>query len=56
MILRFKRWQVWLDGRLVAEIHYDGDCDAVFVRDTLIKHEGYPVAIEVRQAWVLTKS
>lgn len=40
-------WNVYLHGKLIDEVPYDIDCDAWYVKHTLVNHDGYDPAIEV---------
>jgi hypothetical protein len=43
-----RKWKVYANGRLVTEVYYDLDCNAEYVRQTLINHDGLPSNIVVR--------
>ena len=40
-------WKVYLHGRLINTAFYNKDCDQVYVRDSLINHDGMPNNIVV---------
>ena len=42
-------WLVTLNGKWVDEVSYTADCDAEYVRRSLIDHDGYHPLIEVRR-------
>lgn len=41
-------WKVYISGRYVTTVFYTKECDAEYVRNSLIDHDGYPNNIEVR--------
>lgn len=43
-------WLVFLRGHYVTTVFYTPDCDAEYVRSTLINHDGYSPSITVRRA------
>lgn len=43
-------WNVYRNGKLIDRVWYNKDCDANYVRTSLINHDGYPVDIVVRSA------
>jgi hypothetical protein len=43
-----RAWDVYLNGRLIETVFYDSDCDEWYVKHTLVNHDGYNPAIEVR--------
>ena len=43
-------WNVYFHGRIIDTIWYDEICDADYVRNSLINHDGYDVRIKVRKA------
>jgi hypothetical protein len=45
----YKPWGGMSNGRLyyVDTVFYTSDCDAEYVRKSLIEHEGFPSTIEV---------
>jgi len=42
-------WNVYRKGRLIDTVFFDADCDADYVRSSLIEHDGYPADIVVRK-------
>ncbi len=42
-------WNVYRKGRLIDIVFFDADCDADYVRRSLIDHDGYPPDIVVRR-------
>jgi hypothetical protein len=44
-------WNVYLGTKLLTTIYYTDDCDAEYVRSTLINHDGYDSRITVRRVW-----
>lgn len=42
-------WDVILGRRIIDTVFYDRDCDAEYVRTSLINHDGYNPAIRVRR-------
>ncbi len=42
-----QQWKVIFQGRIISRVFYDKDCDAWYVRHTLINHDGFPGNIEV---------
>lgn len=43
-------WDVILNGKVVDTVWYTKDCDADYVRRSLIDHDGYNPNITVRRA------
>jgi hypothetical protein len=43
-------WNVYLNGRIIDSVFYDKDCDAWYVKRTLVNHDGYNPGIIVRKA------
>lgn len=43
-------WNVYLRGKLIDTVFYNRDCDAEYVRASLIDHDGYDARITVRRA------
>ena len=43
-----KAWDVILNGEVIDTVFYDNNCDADYVRDGLINHDGYDPMIEVK--------
>jgi hypothetical protein len=43
-------WKVFYDGYWIDTVYYDKDCDAEYVRETLINHDGHNPGITVRKA------
>lgn len=43
-------WDVFLNGHLIDTVWYTKDCDAQYVRNSLINHDGYDSRIVVRKA------
>lgn len=44
-----QRWDIYLRGRWIDAVFYNPDCDADYVRRSLIEHDGYNPAIVVRK-------
>ncbi len=40
-------WEVYLNGNHIDTVYYDDDCDAEYVRDGLISHDGYNPNIRI---------
>ena len=40
-------WNVILDGKLIDTVFYDSNCDAEYVKQSLVDHDGYDPRIEV---------
>jgi hypothetical protein len=40
-------WDVIRKGKVIDTVFYDQNCDAEYVRHTLIEHDGYPTDIIV---------
>ena len=40
-------WRVYLGTKWIDTVYYTPDCDAEYVRDTLINHDGYNPSIQV---------
>jgi hypothetical protein len=47
--MRTHAWDVYLDGKLIDTVFYTRDCDADYVRRSLIDHDGYSPGIKVRR-------
>ena len=45
-----KAWDVFVKGRWIDTVFYTKDCDADYVRRSLINHDGYDSRIVVRTA------
>lgn len=43
-------WDVFLNGKKINTVFYTPDCDAEYVRTTLINHDGLDSRIVVRRA------
>lgn len=43
-------WDVILNGRVIDTVWFTKDCDADYVRRSLIDHDGYHPSITVRKA------
>lgn len=43
-------WDVILNGKVVDTVWYTKDCDADYVRRSLINHDGYNPNITVRRS------
>ena len=43
-------WDVFLNRRIIDTVFYTDDCDAEYVRTSLIGHDGYHPNIRVRKA------
>lgn len=43
-------WNVYHNSFLIDSVPYEKDCDAEYVRKSLIQHDGYPDNIKVRKA------
>ena len=41
-------WNVYYRGKRIDSVFYDKDCDADYVRRSLVEHDGYPPGIIVR--------
>ena len=42
-------WNVYLNNRIIDTVFYTPDCDAFYVRDSLINHDCYDARIIVRK-------
>lgn len=42
-------WNVYLSGKLIDTVFYTEDCDAEYVRESLINHDCYNARITVRK-------
>lgn len=42
-------WNVYLNGKFIDCVYYMPDCDAEYVRTSLINHDGYDSRIIVRK-------
>jgi hypothetical protein len=45
-----RAWNVYLGKTWLTRVYYDKDCDADYVRSSLIDHDGYFPSITVRRA------
>ena len=43
-----RAWNVYLKGRVIDTVFYTKDCDADYVKSSLINHDGYDYRITVR--------
>ena len=43
-------WDVILNGKVVDTVWYTKDCDADYVRRSLVDHDGYDTNITVRRS------
>jgi hypothetical protein len=43
-------WNVILDGEVIDTVFYQKNCDADYVKTSLINHDGYDPAISVEEA------
>ena len=48
--MRSVAWDVYLNGREIDTVWYDPDCDAEYVKRTLVDHDGYHPGIVVMRA------
>lgn len=44
-----RAWNIYLFGELIDTVFYDDDCDAEYVRTSLIEHDGYDPEIDVEE-------
>lgn len=42
-------WSVYLNGRFIDKVFYTSDCDAEYVKKSLVEHDGYNPSITVRR-------
>lgn len=47
--MNFVFWDVFVGNKCVDSVPYDSDCDAEYVRTTLVEHDRYPPQIKVRR-------
>lgn len=47
---RMSFWNVIWHGKVVNRVSFTSDCDAEYVRDRLVKHDGFPFGIRVVKA------
>jgi len=40
-------WDVYLNGKLIDTVFYTADCEAEYVKHSLVDHDGYDPAITV---------
>ena len=45
-----KAWDVILEGEIIDTVFYNNDCDADYIKQSLIDHDGYDPRIEVKEA------
>jgi len=43
------KWNVYLNGKLIDSVFYNTNCDADYVKNSLINHDGYDTRISVRK-------
>ena len=43
-----RSWNVYIGSRWIDTVFYDINCDAEYVRTSLINHDGYPPNIVVK--------
>lgn len=46
--MKARGWSVYLNGREIDIVFFDMDCDADYVRRSLIEHDGYDSRIVVK--------
>lgn len=46
--MKQRGWNVYFGSRLIDTVFYTEDCDAEYVRASLINHDGYDYRITVR--------
>lgn len=46
--MRYRAWDVYLNGKLIDTVFYDRNCDADYVRRGLIEHDGHSPDITVK--------
>jgi hypothetical protein len=44
-----KEWDVILNGKVIDTVFFNEDCDAEYVRQSLVDHDGYDPEIEVKE-------
>ncbi len=44
------KWIVYSNGLIMDEVFFTKDCDAEYVKTSLIIHDGYPSDIHVKKA------
>jgi len=45
-----KKWLVYLNKHLIDEVFYSRDCDAQYVKESFVYHDGYDSNIVVIRA------
>jgi len=45
-----KEWNVYLDNVQIDTVFFNDDCDAEYVKQSLIDHDGYDSGITVKKA------
>lgn len=48
--MRMIFWDVWHKGKCIDSVPYEKNCDAEYVRRSLVEHDGYPSGITVRKS------
>ena len=48
-VYNMKAWNVYLGQNHIDTVFYTSDCDAEYVRDSLVNHDGYPNSITVKK-------
>ena len=49
--MKSQAWNVYLSGKLIDTVFYDADCDADYVKQSLVDYDGYDTAIRVRRSY-----
>jgi phage major head subunit gpT-like protein len=47
---QMQAWHVILGSRVLDTVFYQARCDAQYVKQTLVEHDGYSPAIRVKRA------
>lgn len=42
-------WNIYLNGKKIDCVFFNNDCDASYVKQSLISHDGYDANIRVRR-------
>jgi hypothetical protein len=44
------KWNVYLNNRIIDTVFYTSSCEADYIKNSLISHDGYDCRIIVRKA------
>jgi hypothetical protein len=50
-MISMRTWDVYLGGKLIDTVFFTSDCDAEYVKNSLINHDGFSPDIQVFRAY-----